>query len=178
MSFTSIQGDLEHSRLTDAFVDDTSMGFNSHSDDTTLEDLINRLQKIAQTWEHLLFLSGGKLNLGKCSWYVIRWEWDKGRPVIRPVHPDDPTITLHQGSHLHLTNEIVRSDPFTSGKMLGVFLNPMGDFSDHIKAMKKKADSFASRILSPRLNTNDIRTFHRSIYTLSMRYGLAALAVV
>ena len=43
--------------------------------------------------------------------------------------------------------------------------------------MKKKADTFTSRLLSPRLNAHDIRTFHRSIYTPSMRYGLAAIAV-
>ena len=177
INFKSIQGDCKHSRLTDAFVDDTSMGFTSTSDNTTLEDLVSSLQKIAQTWEHLLFLSGGKLNLSKCSWYAIRWEWDKGRPVIRPVQPSDPTIRLHQGNEKSVTTEIPRSDPTSSAKMLGVLLNPLGDFTDQIKAMKKKADSFASRILSPRLKAHDIRTFHRSIYIPSMRYGLAALAV-
>ena len=61
--------------------------------------------------------------------------------------------------------------------MLGVLLNPLGNFSAHIAFMKKKADTFASRLLSPRLKAHNIRTFHRSIYTPSMRYGLAALAV-
>ena len=177
MHFASIQGDFEHSRLTDAFVDDTSMGFTSRSNDTTLEDLVKRLQIIAQTWEHLLFLSGGKLNLSKCSWYAIRWEWEKGRPAIRSTQLEDPSIRLHRGYDCTLTTEIPRSDHTTSGKMLGVLLNPMGDFSDQIKSMKLKADAFASRILSPRLKAHDIRTFHRSIYTPSMRYGLAALAV-
>jgi hypothetical protein len=177
MNFESIQGDFKHSCLTDAFVDDTSMGFNSQSDDKTLEDLVNRLQVIAQTWEHLLFLSGGKLNLSKCSWYALRWEWEKGRPVIRPIKPDDPSIRLHQGYDRTRTTEIPRSDLTTSGKMLGVLLSPMGSFSDQIKSMKAKADTYASCILSPRLKSHDIRTFHRSIYTPSMRYGLAALAV-
>ena len=61
--------------------------------------------------------------------------------------------------------------------MLGVMLNPTGDFSAQLRALKKKVDNFASRILSPRLNSKDIRTFHRSIYMSSMRYVLAALAV-
>ena len=56
-------------------------------------------------------------------------------------------------------------------------MNPIGDFSAQIKVMKTKADSFASRILSPRLTAKDIRVFHRSIYIPSMRYGLAAMAV-
>ena len=177
MNFIPIIGDYEHSQLADAFVNDTSMGFTSDSDSATLNDIISRLQTIAQTWEHLLFLSGGKLNLGKCSWYVLRWEWDKGRPVIRPFKPDDPKLRLQQGNDASCTIEIRRTSPTDSGKMLGVLLNPLSDFSAHIALMKKKADTFASRLLSPRLKAHDIRTFHRSIYTPSMRYGLAALAV-
>ena len=98
MNFTPITGPYAHSRLADAFVDDTSMDFTSDSDSVTLNELIRRLQTIAQTWEHLLFLSGGKLNLGKCSWYVLRWEWDKGRPVIRPLNQEDPQLRLQQGN--------------------------------------------------------------------------------
>jgi hypothetical protein len=56
--------------------------------------------------------------------------------------------------------------------MLGVFMNPMGDFGTHLKELKKKADSFATRLMSPRLTAEDVR-----IYIPSMRYGLAAVAV-
>jgi hypothetical protein len=60
--------------------------------------------------------------------------------------------------------------------MLGVMLNPMGDFTDQLNIMKFKADQFARRLLSPRLTENDIEIFHRSIYIPSMRYSLATLA--
>ena len=53
MAFTSGDGTITHSRLVDAYVDDTSLGFTSSSDQST-SDLISRLQSIAQTWEHLL----------------------------------------------------------------------------------------------------------------------------
>ncbi|KAI2491350.1 hypothetical protein MHU86_23204 [Fragilaria crotonensis] len=74
MNFVPVSGARRHSRSSDAFVDDTSVGFTS-SDDTSFTDLIARLEETAQTWEKLLSLSGGKLNLTKCSWYVLRWEW-------------------------------------------------------------------------------------------------------
>ena len=60
--------------------------------------------------------------------------------------------------------------------MLGVLLNPMGDFTDHLAALKEKADTFARRLRSPRLTETDVAIFHRSIYIPSMRYSLAALA--
>ena len=172
--FKPITGARAHSRLVDAFVDDTSLGFTS-SDDTTISELILRLEKIAQTWEHLLHLSGGKLNLSKCSWYVLRWEWEKGRPHLRRVEPQDPTISLQCGTE---TSKIPvrRTSLEESTRMLGVLLNPLGDFTDHLKHLKRKADDYASRLLSPRLTTKDIRIFHRSIYIPSMRYSLATIA--
>ena len=60
--------------------------------------------------------------------------------------------------------------------MLGVLLNPMGDFTDHMAMLKAKADTFARRLRSPRLTELDIAIFHRSIYVPSMRYSLAAVA--
>ncbi|KAI2500344.1 hypothetical protein MHU86_14152 [Fragilaria crotonensis] len=74
-------------------------------------------------------------------------------------------------------SEIKRTDPATSTRMLGVYLNPMGDFSDHLEILKQKANSYASRLMNPRLTPSHIRIFHRSIYIPSMRYSLPALAV-
>jgi hypothetical protein len=54
-----------HSRLADAYVDDTMLG-KSDSGDLSYDDLIGWLLLIAQTWERLLSYSGGALNLSKC----------------------------------------------------------------------------------------------------------------
>ena len=51
-----------HSRLANAFVDDTMLG-KSDSGDLSYEDVIGRLQLISQTWEHLLmFASSTKVS--------------------------------------------------------------------------------------------------------------------
>jgi hypothetical protein len=121
MTFQPIIGSYTHSRLTYAFVDDTSMCFTSNSDTMTLETMVSRLQTIAQTWEHLLFLSGCKLNLGKCSWYVLRWAWEKGRPVISPMTSGNPEIHLQQGNDSVRTTVIRRLAPTDSSCMLGVY---------------------------------------------------------
>ena len=55
INFSSPSGSLIHSRLSDAFVNDTYFGFMSDSDTASFESLVNRLQTIAQKWEHLLF---------------------------------------------------------------------------------------------------------------------------
>lgn len=141
------------------------------------DQLISQLQDIAQTWEHILFLSGGKLNLSKCSWYVLSWEWKNGRPNLRQISPTDATISLRQGRQTQSTT-IPRTDPKDSTRMLGIHMNPMGDFTYHLKQLRQKANSYATRLMSPRLTAEHIRIFYRSIYMIpSMRYSLPALAV-
>ena len=167
--------DLHHSRLMDAFVDDTSLGFTDYGV-LTCPEMITTLQTIAQTWEQLLFHSGGSLNLKKCSWYILYWEWKDGRPILRPVQPDDPTISLTKGaSSTPLPVDCLPSDQ--ASKILGVHLSPLGDFSKHLAVMKIKADTYAIRIRSPKLTASDIRVFHRSIYRPAMLYSLPSIAV-
>ena len=137
INFVPVQGQRNHSRLVDAFVDDTSLGFTS-AGNMEYDQLIQRLQDVAQTWEHILFLSGGKLNLSKCSWYVLSWEWKSGRPTLRPITPQDKKIHLQQGDQTQ-EFEIRRTDPTESTRMLGVHINPLGDFSDHLENLRKKA---------------------------------------
>ena len=148
MNFQSPSG-RTHSRLSDAFVDDTSMGFTSSDSSVAHADLIQRLEHIAQSWEHILHLSGGQLNLKKCSWFIMRWEWHSGRPTLRPIKPMDAPLQLHSGSITQHKTTIRRTSLDSSTRMLGVMLNPSGTFSDHISFLKKRADEYARRLLAP-----------------------------
>ena len=137
MNFSAPSG-LSHSRLSDAFVDNTSVGFTSSTSSVSSEDLITRLEHIAQSWEHILHLSGGQLNLKKCSWFAMRWEWRSGRPTLRAITPTDPQLRLFSGQEdTGKTTAISQTSVDTSSRMLGVMLNPMGNFSDHISMLKK-----------------------------------------
>ena len=176
MDFTSTDGLIVNSRVVDAFVDDTAIGFTDGKGDHTLETMIQRLQEISQTWEHLLFLSGGSLNLPKCSWYILTWDWVNGRPVIRQRADGDPTISLRSGAS-ETETIIRRMDLDEAPRLLGVFLSPSGDFSKHISVLKDKADTFSVRLRSPKLKISDAMLFHRTIYVPTMRYSLATLAV-
>ena len=175
ISFRSPDGTLEHRRPVDAFVDDTAIGFTDTGDKSFL-DLIQTLEHIAQTWEQLLHFSGGSLNLAKCSWYIMYWDWRNGRPHLRDITTDDPTVQLRQGES---TQQIpIRRQSLTAAsRVLGVHQTPMGDFSVHISEMKKKADTYAGYLKSPRLKASDIRVFHKTIYGPAMRYSLPAIAV-
>ncbi|KAI2512852.1 hypothetical protein MHU86_1641 [Fragilaria crotonensis] len=175
MTFVSPDGSITNSRVVDAFVDDTAIGFTDSSGSCDFESLINRLQEISQTWEHILHLSGGALNLKKCSWYVLSWDWKCGRPMIRKRLDSDPDVKLRQGTSTEETI-IRRMDLEDAPRLLGVFMSPIGDFSEHIKVLKTRADTFAVRLKSPRIKVTDALLFHQTIYVPTMRYSLAAIA--
>ncbi|KAI2513678.1 hypothetical protein MHU86_818 [Fragilaria crotonensis] len=175
MTFQSPDKSVTSSRLADAFVDDTYLGFTDAEGQMEYDNLIRRLQEVAQTWSHLLHLSGGKLNLSKCTWYIMYWEWVSGRPRLRPIAHTDPPIELNSAES-GLTTTIKQVPLDKSARILGVHLNPLGTFSDHIKFLKSKADTFAVRLRSPRITPSDVMTFHRSIYVPMLRYSLAAIA--
>lgn len=145
MKFSSPDSPIKHSRLIDAFVDDTSLGFTD-AGNLPLETMTT----LAQTWEKLLFYSGGTVNLPKCSWYIMYWDWKNGRPKIRPAQPQDDTVALTtQGNTTATPTPIRRTDTNKANRILGVYLSPDGDFKDQIQILKQKADQFATRLRSP-----------------------------
>jgi hypothetical protein len=85
MQFTSIDGYTIHSQLLDAYVDDTAIGITPDADNMEMDTLIRKLEKAAQTCIKLRFYSGGALNLSKCAWSLMYWEWLNGEP--KPKNP-------------------------------------------------------------------------------------------
>jgi hypothetical protein len=77
VQFKSPDSPMTHTRLIDAFVDDTSLSF---TDNGTMEfqELAERLTAIASAWHRLLHYSGGSLNLKKRTYHITTWEWQNG----------------------------------------------------------------------------------------------------
>jgi hypothetical protein len=51
----------------------------------TAQEVTDLLTHDAQTWERLLWTSGGLLNLTKCLYYVTFWTFDReGRGALTP----------------------------------------------------------------------------------------------
>jgi hypothetical protein len=76
---------------------------------------------------------------------MIYWEWHKGRPTLRKSRETDPDITLQ--THQCPENEVKRgaqikytAAPTETTRILGVYLNPIGDFTDQIRVLQKKSD--------------------------------------
>jgi len=112
-------------RIGEAFVDDTTLWILQMG--LLLVTLINLMSISAQQWERLLFATGGALNLQKCFWYGIEWQFSPaGEPKMNKTHDDGPQITLTSGSNP--TPTIIQRIKVTKGqRTLGVRLAPDGN---------------------------------------------------
>lgn len=66
--------------------------------DLSLDELVEQMRKAGKLWKTLLHISGGSLNLSKCSWTVRFWQWIKGRPSLMPLSANDPPLMMTNGS--------------------------------------------------------------------------------
>jgi hypothetical protein len=176
--FRSPDDNYQHSRLIDAFVDNTSLAFTASSA-MSHSDMITRMETAAQTWQHLLSHSGGTLNFQKCSWSLLFWIWINGRPQLQPRQALNNTIELRsaQTSPDSAGTPIKYTNPYTATKMLGVHLSPAGDFTIHLQHLRSKADSYAQCLRTSNITGSELHTFIRSVYSPSMLYSLPTLAV-
>ena len=67
------------------YVDDGMPGVNDADCDEPMliEDLVKEAEASTQSWERLLFVSGGALELSKCFAYVLDYDLTSGHPRLR-----------------------------------------------------------------------------------------------
>jgi hypothetical protein len=76
------------------------------------------LTTISQHWEHLLFTTGGKINVQRSHWYLMTWLWTKGIPCLATKAQAPGQLELTTG--YHVTSGILpRIEPTTVFQMLG-----------------------------------------------------------
>ena len=139
-------------RYADAFVDDTSIGFNDPNNLMNVPSLIRTLTECAQLcWENLFFSTGGALELSKCYYHILHWHWDVlGYPKITTLNPHltDPgeyssstdtfnSLKLISERETHYT-KIHHKAPHISSKSLGVISCALGSWDDKFKRLPQQ----------------------------------------
>jgi hypothetical protein len=151
------------SRAADAFVDDTDLYV---SVDTTFTTLAQQAQHAAQHWEQLLNTSGGALNLKKCFWYRITWEWIHGFPRMHPNSQGLATIQLTNG-HDDTLHTIIHKECWEGMQTLDVRLAPLGNFEDEHAYRVLQFRGLAQNILSSPISRFDAYIHIRKFFYIA-----------
>ena len=175
MLFKTPDGTKSVERYSDAFVDDAQNGLNDAHLKTpwTLPELSQRLEDMSQTWEKLLFCSGGSLEPSKCFYYLIYWKWVEGLPqmMTKSDLASTPGIKITSGFS-NIRVPIRHRDVTETHVTLGARLNPLCDDIEQVIYLKAQANRIANLIITSNLSSWETFIAYRYCWIPSVTYLL------
>ena len=154
------------------FVDDSTGQVNDfQSNSQPSPEFLRQIMKLdAQLWSDLLWLSGGLLELGKCSFHQIHFDFEKdGRPMMR-AGIYEPLLV-----HDALTDDDVQikaKSVFTTHKTLGHHKAPAGKGSTQLSTIRSTSETTGRLVSTSPCNRTDSWFYYSSIYLPSTGYVL------
>ena len=138
--------------------------------DETLQQLLAQASQDSQLWHDILTASNQELELTKCKYHVIHYQFkDTGAPVMvdAPTPPAPLRITGKQGQVVAITH-VQNSKAI---KYLGCLKSPMNQQEQMLK-LQEQCDDYARVVNCSRLSPRGTQVFYQAIYRLSVGYPL------
>ena len=115
-------------------------------------------------WEELLHATGGKLELQKCFFYMMYWEFDR-EGVARLTKTEEAACEVkirdsESGTDVH----IEQKDCNEAHKTQGAMETPSGNYVPEANRLVEKAQAVAQRISMAMINHHEAHTIYRSMY--------------
>jgi hypothetical protein len=156
----------------EGFVDDTALFSSLKPQEDNLNQLVASLKHDAQAWVDLLAATGGKLELSKCIYYILYWDFNAyGEPIPMNISEQrqhvDPITVFDQETKDDIV--ITRKEVTQSHRTLGAWKTMIGDDSDHLQVITERSNNMACKIASSRLTRHQARVAYFSIYTRGKR---------
>jgi hypothetical protein len=171
---------VSHQRTGDGFVDDVANVFNFGlakmlATEYSPQQIAEGMQEEAQVWERLLYTTGGALELSKCFYYIIAWDFNKhGAPILlNPTAMPNTQISITSGSDPTLI-PIEHKDASTAHVTLGVRPNPSGDTEDQGNFCFDRSGQIAEGVRHSKMARSEALMGYRHIWLPSVGYALAA----
>lgn len=171
-TYTSPDGNIIFKNSMTGFVDDTKGQTNdmSSSEALPLQQLIARMQADAQLWGDLLHVSGGALEIPKCNYYVMKWDFkssgipklDKGVDTILFLENGDRTTSVS------MTNDAIT----VAHKTLGTWKSAARDQVKQVAELTEKSNDYARTILASPVTRGDNWTAYHAVYLPRMTFVL------
>jgi hypothetical protein len=165
------------------YVDDGMPGVNDALESVALPLLVllQQAEAASQSWERLLFASGGALELSKCFAYVLYWDHSDGTHRLLP--PDEIPGCTSDGSQflgpIELTygdnptrHKLVTESPWVGRRTLGVRLAPAGTWSDEYAFRRSQSRDLAISIAGSSIGKGTARLAYRMIVCPKLEYPL------
>eukprot|EP00957_Ditylum_brightwellii_P057997 4398107-Ditylum_brightwellii.AAC.1 len=129
------------------------------------------MQQDIQLWALLLWLTGTLLELQKCSYHVIHFDFkEDGTPQLQTQPPDTP-LWLKQANtenDITITYKLV----YNPHKTLGHYKAPAGTSKVQATILMEKAEKYACNVKKSSLNQHEAWMYHTRCYLKLLGYVL------
>ena len=157
------------------FVDDTNGQANEFFADEsheTLRSIHQSTQENAMLWATLLGVSGGVLELQKCSYHVMSWKFTLlGAPVLATCPPEFRTLDV-TNPITGQTQSLTYLPPHTAHKTLGHYKEPAGTQAEQFRQLYRKSDVITHFLWSSSVSRAETILFYNACYLPSICYPL------
>ena len=173
-SFTTPQGTDTVKLSMVAFVDDSTGTYNDFrpQSEPNINEMLPHAQHDCQTWNDLLWCSGGKLELPKCSYHVLRFEFlPNGIP--KPVKDCSDLKLSVVDAETGNTIQIPPKQTDEPHKTLGHWKAPTDPkATKQLQTLKTKAKELALMIGTGALSRHGADLAYHAMYCTSLKYVL------
>ena len=153
------------------YVDDVTLFVSLDRQSTQTEAQVKKkLQIMATTWERLLYLTGGKLELSKCFWIPVIWKWKKGDPVIDKCTDSGIELRIRDSENGQKIT-IPRIQPTDAEKRLGIHYSVDGSWAYEYKRWLSFSKDYAWKIRTARLDRLGGLQAYKTLWCSKFRYG-------
>jgi hypothetical protein len=177
LTFCDPAQSIAYETTTNMFIDDASNCTNSFLEwihqPPDVANIVTMLQQDSQTWERLLWTSGGLLNLSKCLYYVVAWKFDsEGRATMLPAAEIHPPLKLTSGDDPGLA-AIAHFNNDKAHRYLGDWLSTNMQMKTGDSALLETGLNFSRRLSSSSLSKRDAWIAYFAVFVPAMTYTLA-----
>jgi hypothetical protein len=167
--FASPDGNLEVEVKLIGFVDDVRNSTNLFDqDEAPMEQLVQAATDDSQLWHDLLLVCNQSLELTKCGYHTMGYEFDPtGLPSLIDTPESSITITDASGNALPIS----QWPNSKAAKYLGT-KKSISNQQPQFEELRAKCNEFARVISCSHLSRRETQVFYWAIYRLSVGYAL------
>ena len=142
------------------------------SNDQSQPELLRAIMTLdAQLWSDLLWLSGGLLDLTKCSFHHIHFEFAADGTAFMKSGSFGPPLQIHDNMSDSLVT-IPEKSAYTPHKTLGHHKAPAGSNLTQLQILRANSDVYAKLVSTSPCTRTESWYFYNAIYLKAVGYVL------
>jgi hypothetical protein len=151
------------------FVDD-STSCTGITEQESLEDLIQKMREDAQLWHDLLWCSGGKLELSKCGYHIIHYNFDDSG-IPKMMHHPSEKISLKdaEGGDVNIVGKSIYQPRLNLGHLKA----PARTGIKHFNKVLTNATGMADAVVKCGGTRDESRMYYDTVWRPAVEYTLA-----